>query len=89
MRDTIRQLRNLEKDIDALARQVDHACRPDTVDLFCAALQGDSEAAAELQALGAAGRCGHLHEAVTAILEPLQEAGGHLVADEDRVRPEA
>ena len=88
MRDTIRQLRNLEKDIDALARQVDHACRPDTVDLFCAALQGDSEAAAELQALGADGRAGHLHEALDAILEPLEAAGGALVADEDLIRPE-
>ena len=88
MKETVRRLRNMQRDIDELEQRVDRAIAPDALDLFCKGLEGDSAAAEQLRALGAEGRAGHLHEAVTAILEPLEAAGGALVADEDLIRPE-
>ncbi|GEM_PF-3200371 len=89
MKDTLRQLRRLQADVDALAERVDRATAPDSVDLLIRALRGDQAAADELRALGAAGKCGHVHELVDAIQGPLAASGGSTIADEDLVRPEA
>jgi hypothetical protein len=89
MRDTVRQLRRLQSDIDALEVRVNDAVKPASIDLFCRALAGDDVAAAQLRELGAAGRVGHMHEMLDAVLTPLQASGGPLVEAEDLERPEA
>jgi hypothetical protein len=88
MRETVRQLRRLQADLDALAERVDQATRPDSIDLLIRGLRGDTAAADELRALGAAGRAGRMHEMLDAILTPLEGADGVPVAAEDLIRPE-
>ena len=89
MRETVRRLRNMQRDIDELEVRVDRAIAPDALELFCKGLEGDGAAAERLRALGAEGRAGHLHEALDAILEPLEGTGGSLIEPEDMIRPEA
>ena len=88
MRDTLRSLRRLQADIDALEVRVDDAVKPDSIDLLVRGMAGDEAAADELRVLGAAGKVGRMHEMLDAVLEPLEAAGGSLVADEDLIRPE-
>jgi hypothetical protein len=86
VRDTLRSLRNLQRDIHGLERRVEQATAPDCIDLFARAIGGDTAAGAQLRALGAAGKCGCMHELLDAIEQPLQANGG-IIVDEDLIRP--
>ena len=69
MKETLRQLRSLQRDIDALEQRVDAATAPDSIALLARGLEGDKAAAAELRAL----KRGHLAEFLDALAPGIED----------------
>lgn len=89
MKDSLRRLREMEREVERLREQVDDASKPDSIDLLIRGLDGDTAAADELRHLGAEGKVGKMHEMLDAIVQPLAADGGGYIDPEDLERPEA